>query len=111
MVLLVGCGVLWVGVPVGSFWLAGQLTTSFAYHAPLALVLLISGMIAVSLALAWINDLWLRITGGQVVSVRGVPVQRKGPLEVLLPVCGVLAVIALFVWFFLYAENPGNEVF
>ncbi len=111
LVLIAGCAVLWVGVPVGAFWLAGQITSSFGYHAPLSLVLIIAGMLVVSLVLAWINDLWLRITGGEVVRVRGVPVRRRGPLEVLLPISGILALIALIVWFFLFAENPSNEVF
>ena len=109
LVLVVGCVVLWIGVPIGAFWLAGQITTSFGYHAPLALVLLILGMFVVAVALAWVNDLWLRITGGEVVEVRGVPIRRRGPLEFLLPACGVLALIALVIWFFVAAENPSDQ--
>ena len=109
LVLVAGTLVMWIGVPIGSFWLAGQLTTSIGYHAPLALVLIIIGMFVAALALAWVNDLWLRITGGEMVKVSGVPVRRSGPLEFLLPACGVLALIALVIWFFFAAENPSEH--
>ena len=106
-VMLVGCGVLWVGIPIGGFWLAGELTRNAGYHAPLALLLIVPAMFAWAVVLAWINDIWLSITGGEIVLVRDVPVRRKGPLEILLPACGVLALIALVIWFFVAAENPG----
>jgi hypothetical protein len=108
-VLIAGCVVLWFGVPVLSVWLAGQLVDNAGYHLPLSLVLVVPGMFAVGVALAWVNNLWLRITGGEVVEVKGVPVQRRGPLEVILPVCGVVAVIALVVWFLFWAENPSVQ--
>jgi len=107
LVLVAGCLLLWIGIPIGAFWLAGQITSSFGYHAPLALILLVIGVVVGAVALAWVNDLWLRITGGEVVDVRGVPVRRRGPLEFLLPACGVLGLIALVIWFFVAAENPG----
>jgi hypothetical protein len=108
-VLLVGCVVMWFGVPILGVWLAGQLTDNAGYHLPLSLMLVVPGMFAVGIALAWVNNLWLRITGGEVVEVRGVPIRRRGPLEVMLPVCGILAVIALVVWFFIWAENPSVQ--
>ena len=109
LLLVVGCLVLWIGVPIGASWLAGQLTSSSGYHMPLALLLIICGMAVVAVPLAWLNDLWLRITGGEVVDVRGVPIRRRGPLEILLPACGVLALIALVIWFFVAAENPSSQ--
>jgi hypothetical protein len=109
VVLAAGCVVLWVGVPIGGVWLAGQLTASSGYHLPLALLLIVPAMFLVAVALAWVNSLWLRITGGEVVLVRQVPVRRRGPLEVMLPVCGILAAIALVIWFLLFAENPSSQ--
>ena len=108
-VMLAGCGVLWVGIPIGCFWLAGELTKNAGYHAPLALLMIAPAMFAWAVLLAWINDIWLSITGGEIVLVRDVPVRRKGPLEVLLPVCGVIALIALVIWFFVAAENPSSQ--
>lgn len=108
-VLLAGCLVLWFGVPILGVWLAGQLTEESGYHLPISLMLVVPGMFAVGVLLAWVNNLWLRITGGEIVEVRGIPVRRRGPLEVMLPVCGILAVIALVVWFLVWAENPSVQ--
>ncbi len=106
VVLLVGCIVLWVGVPVAGVWIASRLTDSSGYHLPLSLAIVVPGMFVFAMGLAWVNDLWLRITGGDVVEVEGVPIRRRGPLETLLPVSGLIAVVAMFVWFFLFAEDP-----
>jgi hypothetical protein len=108
-VMVIGCLVMWIGVPIAAFWLAGELATSPGYHAPIALAIIVPGMFGVAIVLAWVNQLWLRITGGEVVNVRGVPVERRGPLEILLPVSGVIAFIALVVWFFVAAENPSSQ--
>jgi len=108
-VLAVGCLVLWVGVPMAGVWLAGQLASTSGYQLPLALLMIVPAMFLVAAGLAWVNALWLRITGGEVVLVRQIPVRRKGPLEVMLPVCGVIAAIALVVWFLLFAENPSDH--
>jgi hypothetical protein len=107
--LLAGCVVLWVGVPILGVWLAGKLTSNSGFHLPLSLMLIIPGMFVVAIGLAWIDGLWLRITGGEIVDVRGVPVRRRGPLEVMLPVCGLLALAALIVWFLVFAENPSVQ--
>jgi hypothetical protein len=107
--LLAGCVVLWVGVPILGVWVAGKLTSNSGFHLPLSLMLIIPGMFVVAIGLAWINTLWLRITGGEVVDVRGVPVRRRGPLEVMLPVCGLIALAALIFWFLVFAENPSVQ--
>ena len=107
--LLAGCAVLWVGVPILGVWVAGKLTSDSGFHLPLSLMLIVPGMFVVAIGLAWINSLWLRITGGEIVDVRGVPVRRRGPLEVMLPVCGLIALAALIFWFFAFAENPSVQ--
>ena len=110
LALLAGCVVLWVGVPILGVWLAGKLTSNSGFHLPLSLMLIVPGMFVVAIGLAWINTLWLRITGGEFVEVRArVPVRRRGPLEVMLPACGLLALAALIFWFFVFAENPSSQ--
>ena len=47
--------------------------------------------------------------GGEIVDVRGVPVRRRGPLEVMLPACGLIALVALIFWFLVFAENPSVQ--
>jgi hypothetical protein len=104
--LIAGCLVLWIGVPAGSLWLSGELTDSFGWHMPIALVLLLPGMLGVALLLIWLNGLYLRITGGETIATGEGEIRRRGPLEPLLVATLVLALISLFVWFFGFAENP-----
>jgi hypothetical protein len=108
--LAVGCIVLWIGVPAAALWLSGELTDSFGWHMPIALALLLPGMVAVATLLAWLNGLYLRITGGETVRARDGDVRRRGPLEPLLVATLLLALVSLFVWFFGFAENPSPRM-
>ncbi len=106
-----GCLVLWIGVPIASMWLASKLTDSSGSHMPIALVLAISGMLVTAIALAWINNLYLRITGGEVRRFGGHSIRRRGPLEPMLAACFAAAAVGLLLWFFVLAENPTVGVY
>jgi hypothetical protein len=106
LLLSLGCLVLWVGVPLAAMWLAGELTDSFAWHMPLALVLVVTGMVIFATLLSWLNDLYLRLTGGRMELHEDLPVRRRGPLESLLVAALLLAAVSFAVWFFVLAENP-----
>ena len=73
---------------------------------PVALALAIPGMLALASGLAWLNDLYLRVTGGRTVISRQTEIRRRGPLEPMLIATLFLALIAFTVWFFVFAENP-----
>lgn len=110
--MFAGSFVLWIAVPYGGMWLAGELTDSFGLHMPLALILVIPGMFLVAIGLAWTNELHQRVTGGATAGDRAeYRRSRHGPLEPILAFSFVLALVALFVWFFLFAENPPRGVF
>jgi hypothetical protein len=108
--LIAGCLALWIGVPAGALWLSGELTDSFGWHMPIALALLLPGMLGAALLLIWLNGLYLRITGGATIATREGEVRRRGPLEPLLVATLLLALISLFVWFFGFAENPSPRM-
>jgi hypothetical protein len=110
VVMVAGCLSLWIGVPIGAMWLASKLTSSFGAHMPVALALAVPGMIAAAVGLAWLNQLYLRITGGALIEEEGLPVRRHGPLEPMLALCFAVAVVALLIWFFTSAENPAPRV-
>lgn len=110
ILLAVGCFALWIAVPAGGMWLAAELTPSFGWHMPVALVLVVGGMIALGAGLAWVDGLYLRVTGGEIVESRGVGIRRRGPLEPMLVATLVLAACAFCAWFFLFAENPNLAV-
>lgn len=73
---------------------------------PVALALAIPGMLALASGLAWLNDLYLRVTGGRTVNSGQTEIRRSGPLEPLLIATLALALATLVVWFFVFAENP-----
>jgi hypothetical protein len=111
LLLAAGSLALWIGIPAGSLWLASHLSESTGLHLPIALAVMIPAMFAGGALLSWLNLLYLRITGGEVVGTGAFRVRRKGPLEPLMVVSIVIAVICLFVWFFFFAENPNQAMF
>jgi hypothetical protein len=110
-VMAVGCLVLWIGVPLGALWVGSKLTDSAGLHMPISLVLAIAGMFVIATGLAWVNGLYLRMTGGEARNIRGLVLRRTGPLEPMLATCLVLAIVAFLVWFFVLAENPTVNVY
>ena len=114
-VLGAACVAFWIGIPLGILWALGELTDSGATH-------LVGGLLGIPLAMAifapalfWLNGLYLRVTG---VLARLAEDEEeadwrrrvRGPLEPMLIVSFLLALVALCVWFFLFAENPSPQV-
>lgn len=117
--LTAGCFLLWIGVPVGVMWAAGEVTSSAAEHYLIALPAVIVGMVVWGRGLFWLNRLYVRIQLGSDAVRRHAddeheedlgPRWIRGPLEPLLILTLVLALIALFIWFFTIAENPSIQV-
>jgi hypothetical protein len=109
--MAVGCVGLFLGVPIAVLWGLAQLTDSFATHfvggllgIPLAIVLL-------SPALFWLNGLYLRVTLADADADDwddddASSFRPGGPLEPMLAGAFALALVALVIWFFFFAENP-----
>ena len=110
----VGCLVLWIGIPWGGMWLTGEIADSSAGQYLYALLLIPVTMAVWALALAWINNLYMRITGihggDEEEDEPGSWRRVRGPLEAFLIASLAFALTALFVWFFLIAENPSPQV-
>ena len=109
--LAVGCLALWLGVPAGGLWLAAQVTVVLRTPPVLALAFIVAGMALVAIALSWVNDLYLRVSGGRMVLSAGQPVRRRGPLEPMLVATLALAILSFALWFLLIAENPTINVY
>ncbi|MQA74101.1 MAG: hypothetical protein GEU88_07155 [Solirubrobacterales bacterium] len=115
VVLALACATFWIGIPVASLWALGELTDSGPTHFVAAVVGIPCAMAAFALALFWLNGLYLRITG---VLARLAEDEReadwrrrvRGPLEPMLLLSLAIALVALFVWFFVFAENPSRQV-
>jgi hypothetical protein len=118
LLMTAGCFVLWIGVPVGSLWVASKATEDSVEHYLIALPLTLVGMVLFARALFWINRLYIRVMAarhrGEVADewddeLDG-PRWARGPLEPLLIGSLAIAFVAFCVWFFLLAENPSPQV-
>jgi hypothetical protein len=115
VVLALACAVFWVGIPIGALWALSKATDSFAGHFVLGLLLVPAAMAAFSPALFWLNNLYLRVTGvferlEEDEHESGWQRRVRGPLEPMMFVSLVVALIALTIWFFFIAEEPPRQV-
>ena len=110
--MTVGSLFLWVGVPAGSLYLSSKLVDSLAMHFVVSLPVTMAAMIAWGYGLFWLNALYLRVTGffDEPEDPDEPPRRIRGPLEAILVGSLVIAIAALFVWFFGFAKNPSMQV-
>ncbi len=116
LLLLMGIGslLLWVAIPAGWLWVAGQITAEPAQHIVLSLLGAPVAIIVWARFLFWLNRLYMRVTAGA-AAVEADPDDEeadeprwiRGPLEVLLVGSLLIALGAMVIWFFVFAENPG----
>jgi formate hydrogenlyase subunit 3/multisubunit Na+/H+ antiporter MnhD subunit len=115
LLLAIGSLTLWIGVPAGWLWLASKLTDSEATHFVAAIVGTPVAIVLFGWLLVWINRLYLRVRWASVPQPADYeddedePRPMRGPLEPLLAASLVIALVALVVWFFVFAENPPRQ--
>ena len=110
-VMLASCVFFWVGIPFGALYLLGHALESPSVHFVAGLISVPLLMVLFTPVLFWLNALYLRITG---VLARleadeeeyGWSSRVSGPLEPMLFVSLAIALVALAVWFFVFAHNP-----
>jgi hypothetical protein len=115
VVLAICCLVFWIGVPLAVLWGLSKATDDVATH-------FVSGLLGVPLAMAafspvlfWLNNLYLRATGvldrlAEDEEESGWQRRLRGPLEPMMMLSLVVAIIAFCVWFFFIAEDPPRQV-
>jgi hypothetical protein len=114
-VLLVGCVTFWIGVPLAFLWGLGKATDDATTHFVVGLLGAPLAMAAFSPILFWLNGLYLSVTGlldqaAEDEEETGWQRRVRGPLEPILMVALAIAIVALCIWFFGYAENPPRQV-
>jgi hypothetical protein len=115
IVMALGCLAFWLLVPYAVLWGMGELTESGTAHFLGALIGVPAAMIATVPLLFWLNGLYLRVTGvferlAEDEDEAGWQRRLRGPLEPMLIACFVVELVALFIWFFFFAENPSISV-
>jgi hypothetical protein len=116
VLMAVGSLVLWTAIPVACLWIAGKLTESIATHFLIALPLTVTCVGLFAALLFRLNQLYLRVTG-TLLNLRDdeedeeeEPRIPRGPLEPMLVGSLAIALAALVVWFFFFAEDPPRHV-
>jgi ABC-type dipeptide/oligopeptide/nickel transport system permease component len=114
-VLTATCVAWWIGVPLGVLWALGQATDDGATHFVAGLVGVPLTMALTAPVLIWLNGLYLRVTGAVARAAAdeeesGWERRLRGPLEPILFVSLGIAIVALCVWFFVFAEQPPRVI-
>jgi hypothetical protein len=119
VVIVVGSALLWIGVPVGGFWVAGRITTDALSAVLFALLAIPATMVAFGWVLYRASGRYERLRGTErrgssppawrssLGEERASERRRKGgrPLiDVAMTVSAVTAMLVLTVWFFFFAE-------
>jgi hypothetical protein len=97
--MLLGCLLLWVGVPVGWLWVGSQVQGSGSLGTALAVTMtgIILSIVVLIAILSWLNGIH-----GELLSRRGRET-RSSALEVILVSSAGIAVVGFGIWFFLFA--------
>jgi hypothetical protein len=97
--MLLGCLLLWVGVPVGWLWVGSQVQGSGSLGTALAVTMtgIILSIVVLIAILAWLNGIH-----AELLSRRGRE-PRSSALEVILVSSAGIAVVGFGIWFFLFA--------
>jgi hypothetical protein len=119
VLIFFGSLVMWIGIPLGWVWLAGQLADHPLEAYGMALFGCPVTMVLFGLVLARLNRVHLRITGGHASRARTAWLksfsgerQARRPRTVLdtsMVVSVVIAIVAMAVWYFFFAHSytPG----
>jgi hypothetical protein len=117
--IVLGSAFLWIGIPFGGLWVAGELTTSrqgFLFFVLASIPLAMAGF---GWLLYRLNDMYVRMRGGQPAAPgrsawlvsqseeRAKLRRKRAPrplIDVAMTVSIVAALVLMVVWFFFLAE-------
>ena len=99
LLMLAGCLLLWVGVPLGWLWVGSQVQSSASLGTALIVTMagIMVSIVVLVIALSWVNR-W----HAQLLERRDRQV-RSSALEVILVSSAGLALVGFGIWFFLFA--------
>jgi len=112
ILMAVGSVAMWVGVPAGFLWIAGKITSDQAQHITLSVIGVPLAIILWARGLFWLNRLYMRVTMPRLMrEIEEAPDDEeprviRGPLEPLMVVSLAVAIVAMAIWFFFFAERP-----
>ena len=97
VLMLAGCLVLWIGIPLGWLWIGSQIEGSYSLGTALmaTMVGVLVSIFAVVSGLAWLNRLH-----GNMREARNLPPSDQTALETMFVASAAIALVVFFVWFF-----------
>jgi uncharacterized membrane protein YbhN (UPF0104 family) len=100
VLMLAGCLLLWVGVPLGWLWVGSQIQASASLGTALMVTMtgVIVTVVVVVVALGWLNR-----RHAELREARNLPASDQSALEVMFVASAAIAVILFTVWFFAFA--------
>ena len=119
IVIVLGSALLWIGIPVAGFWVAGLITTDALTAVLFALIAIPTAMVAFGFVLYRVNGRYESLRGAEsrapsppawrssLGEERASERRRKGgrPLiDIAMTVSLITALIVMTVWFFFFAE-------
>lgn len=113
ILMALGSLAMWVGVPAGWLKVAGMITADQTQHIMLSLLGVPLAIIVWAKALFWLNRLHMRVTMPRLMreieeaDPEDEPRIIRGPLEPLMVGSLAVAIVAMTIWFFFFAERPG----
>ena len=116
ILMAVGSVAMWVGVPAGWLWVAGKITSDQAQHITLSVIGVPLAIVLWARGLFWLNRLYMRVTMPRLMrELEEAPEDEepriiRGPLEPLLVGSLVVAIAAMAIWFFFFAETPPSTL-
>ena len=113
VLMALGSLAMWVGVPAGWLKVAGLITADQTQHIMMSLLGVPLAIIVWAKALFWLNRLHMRVTMPRLMreieeaDPEDEPRIIRGPLEPLMVGSLAVAIVAMAIWFFFFAERPG----
>lgn len=102
VMMLAGCMLLWIGVPLVWLWIGSQVQASASLGTALAVTM--TGVI-VTVAVVVAGLLWLNRLHGHVREARSLPASRQSALEVLFVASAAIATLLFVIWFFAFSGS------
>jgi hypothetical protein len=99
LLMLVGCLLLWIGVPLGWLWIGSQVQASASLGTAL-MVTMVGIVVSIFVIVAGLS--WLNRRHADLLEARGMTV-RSSALEVILVSSAGIAVVGFGIWFFGFA--------
>jgi heme/copper-type cytochrome/quinol oxidase subunit 2 len=97
LLMLAGCLLLWIGVPLGWLWIGSQVEGSASLGT--ALMVTMAGVI-VSVVVVVAGLAWLNRRHAELREARNLPASDQTALETMFVASAAIAVVLFVIWFF-----------